>query len=63
MKIKRWDGQKLIEVANPDLPNFAREGLYVERAGGVHHLWVYGGPDPVPDSTEIKAKIQKEVPH
>lgn len=60
--IKRWDGTALVEVAAADLPNFAREGLYVESPDGTRHLWLYGGPDPVPSSDEIKRRIKKEVP-
>lgn len=63
MKIKRWDGQKLVDVNNPDLPDFARQGLYVENSNGTRHLWIYGGPDPVPTSAQIKQRIEKEVPH
>jgi len=63
MKIKRWNGNTLVEVPNPKLDEFAREGLYVENADGTRHLWIYNGPDPVPSSAVIKQRIEKEVPH
>jgi hypothetical protein len=63
MKIKHWNGAKLEDVSVQDLPNFAREGLYVENADGTRHLWIYSGPDPVPSGAQIKQKIEKEVPH
>jgi len=63
MHIKRWNGSALEDVPNPELRNFAREGLYVENSDGTRHLWIYNGPDPVPSSSEIKARIAKEVPH
>lgn len=63
MKLKRWDGDKLVDVTTQDLPDFAREGIYVENADGTRHLWIYGGADPVPTGPQIKQKIEKEVPH
>ncbi len=63
MKIKRWNGTALEDVMTPDLPSFAREGLYVENADGTRHLWKYAGPDPVPSASDIKTRIEREVPH
>lgn len=64
MKIQRWDGQHLIDVAHTDLPTYARDGLYIPCGKpSCNHLWAYAGPDPVPNAQVIENKIKTEVPH
>lgn len=77
MKCRVWNGTSLEGIDLQDMPQFARQGLYVcckhGQSGHTHedaqisscgfHLWIYAGPDPIPNWHKIKKLIKKEVPH
>jgi hypothetical protein len=64
LTIKRWDGTHLVHVPDPDLPTYARAGLYVMTTKhGANAIWRYAGPDPIPDTATIKTTIINEVPN
>lgn len=66
--IKRWNGAKLVECSDADLPKYCRSPLYVacgkgQKPDACNHVWIYSGRDPVPSAEEIRKKIKKQVPH
>jgi len=59
----------MTEIQVPDLPQYAKQGIYVcckahaHGSGCGYHIWVYAGAGPAPAHGIIVSKIAREVPH
>jgi hypothetical protein len=77
MILKIWDGSQLVVIEPPDLPTFARQGIYIcclattaqhthndqQASPCGYHLWIYVAQGVVPPQQILMHKIHTEVPH
>ena len=70
MKLQRFNGAELEDVIVPDLPLYARDGIYVCCKDHTHseecgrHLWIFANPSVVvPTHQQILHTMKDEVPH
>lgn len=69
MKLRAWNGIELVDIQPPDLKDHCRAGVYIcclahnHASGCGNHLWIYAGPDPVPNHNVLLNQIRVNVPH